>query len=81
MQTHTLNSRPSGRYSGNVAQALQNLRQADLAAFETADGILIHRFRTFIEPDGEGARVAVPSIIPIVAGRVDLAAVAAFIGH
>lgn len=52
MQPHTLNSHPSGRYSGNVAEAVQELRQADLAAFETADGILVHTFRTFVEPDG-----------------------------
>lgn len=80
MQPHTLNSRPSGRYSGNVAEAIQALNMDGYAAIETADGLLTFDYQSDIE-GGEYIYIECPHVFPIVAGRVDMGAVAAFIGH
>jgi hypothetical protein len=74
--------------SGNVKAAIYDLHMAGFAAYETADGLLVlaeshissNRAAPVCEIEDD-LLVEWPSVFPIVAGRVDMGTVAAFIGH
>ena len=81
MQTHTLNSRPSGRYSGNIARAIQVLNADGYAAFETADGLLVLETVDREECDGSRVYVDQPRIFKMSGRSVDMLAVLEYLGH
>ena len=71
--------------SGNVKAAIYDLHMAGYAAFETADGLLSFHREYAVETSAALADrdfyCETPRLFPIVAGRVDMSAVLAFIGH